>query len=421
MLRFKGLRAQAWLGSWLGTLPAVRGLVGAEMASREVITTGEAGWAVGLREAVVELAEEGVYLDQAGEVSKEAPARSWAWDNGAPALAQRQRHLSRRRAENARTRLLRSLPPAARARLRSCGGAGAGAWLLAAPTATATRFTDLEFKVCSRLRLRASLSQGAQGDRCRNQRSGSPTEEDAPGTAGAECRQALDADGFHALTCKVGGLVIRRHHAIRDVFAWIGRAAGFVSATEVHEPAWTRAWTNARGEVVVEQARLDCRFSGPPADPLVYGDVVVTHPESSAWLHTAADGDGAAAAGAADGKHRRYPAWALPGGRLVPLSVETFGRWGTEALDFLRGAVDAVAELDPQVAAAGHWGKVGLLNAWHARLSVALQKGNAACILQAGRVRGSADFRADSGWEEDIEDLLTEAAAAAAGMGGLES
>ena len=215
--------------------------------------------------------------------------------------------------------------------------------------------------------------------------------------------------------------MIRRHHAIRDVFAWIGRAAGFVSATEVHEPAWTRAWTNARGEVVVEQARLDCRFSGPPAYPLVYGDVVVTHPESSAWLHTAADGDGAAAAGAADGKHRRYPAWALPGGRLVPLSVETFGRWGTEALDFLRGAVDAVAELDPQVAAAGHWGKVGLLNAWHARLSVALQKGNAACILQAGRVRGSADFRGDSGWEEDIEDLLTEAAAAAAGMGGLES
>ena len=145
---------------------------------------------------------------------------------------------------------------------------------------------------------------------------------------------------------------------------------------------------------------------------------MVTPPESRAWLHTAADGDGAAAAGAADGK---CPAWALPGGRLVPLSVETFGRWGTEALDFLRGAVDAVAELDPQVPAAVHWGEGGLLNAWHARLSVALRKGNAACILQAGRVRGSADFRGDSGWEEDIEDLLTEAAAAAAGMGGLES
>ena len=88
-------------------------------------------------------------------------------------------------------------------------------------------------------------------------------------------------------------------------------------------------------------------------------------------------------------------------------------------MSFLRDAADAVAEIDPQVAAAGHWGKVGLLNAWHARLSVALQKGNAACLLQAGRVRGAADFVGESGWGEDIEDLLRDAAAAA-GAGGLE-
>ena len=142
----------------------------------------------------------------------------------------------------------------------------------------------------------------------------------------------------------------------------------------------------------MEQARLDNRFTGPPSDPLVYGDVVVTHPEGSAWLHESADRDGAATAGAADGKHRRYPAWALPGGRLVPFSVETFGRWGSEALDWLRAAADAVAATDPQVVAAGHWGKVGLLNAWHIRLSVALQKANAACLLQAGKVRSDADF-----------------------------
>ena len=179
------------------------------------------------------------------------------------------------------------------------------------------------------------------------------------------------------------------------------------------EPAWTRARTNARGEWDVEQARLDCRFQGPPDDPLVYGDVVVTHPEGSAWLHAAADVDGAAAAGAADGKHRRYPAWAVPGGRLVPFSVETFGRWGVETIEWLRGAADAVAEHDPQVAAAGHWGKVAILNAWHTRLSVALQKANAACLLQAGRVRGCADLGGGTGWEEDIEDLLRDAAAAA--------
>ena len=88
-------------------------------------------------------------------------------------------------------------------------------------------------------------------------------------------------------------------------------------------------------------------------------------------------------------------------------------------MEWLRGAVDAVAEVDPQVAAAGHWGKVALLNAWHSRLSVALQKGDAVCLLQAGRVRRVADFVGGSGWDDDGEDLLRDAAAAA-GVGGLD-
>ena len=316
LLRFKELAAQAWLGSWLGTLPAVRALAGPQLASSEEVSQGSAGWAGALRESVAELAAEGVHLDHTGSVGPEPPAVPWRWDDTALALAQRQRLLSRRRADAARTRLLRTMPPAARARLRGCGGPGAGAWLLAAPTGPGTRFTDTEYRVCSRMRLRVPLGSGGAGPRCRNQRSGDPAEEAPPGSESGECSKPLDADGFHALTCRVGGLVIRRHHSLRDAFAWIGRAAGYVSSTEVLEPSWTRVRTNARGEWVVEQARLDCRFLGPPDDPLVYGDVVVTHPEGSAWLHAAADVDGAAAAGAADGKHRRYPAWALLGGAL---------------------------------------------------------------------------------------------------------
>ena len=83
-------------------------------------------------------------------------------------------------------------------------------------------------------------------------------------------------------------------------------------------------------------------------------------------------------------------------------------------MDWLRGAVDAVAEVEPQVAAAGHWGKVALLNAWLTRLSVALQKGNAKCLLQAGRIRNDADFAGGCGWEDDVVDLLRDAAAFAA-------
>ena len=88
-------------------------------------------------------------------------------------------------------------------------------------------------------------------------------------------------------------------------------------------------------------------------------------------------------------------------------------------MEWLRGAVDVVAEVDPQVAVAGHWGKVALLNAWHTRLSLALQKANAACLLQAGKARSDADLVVGCGWEDNVEDLLRDAAAAA-GVGGLE-
>ena len=89
-------------------------------------------------------------------------------------------------------------------------------------------------------------------------------------------------------------------------------------------------------------------------------------------------------------------------------------------MGFLYDAVDAVCERNPQVVCMGHWGKVGWMNGWHTRLSVALQKANAACIIQAGRLRGAADLAGDCGWEEDIDDLLRDAAVAA-GFGGLEA
>ena len=68
----------------------------------------------------------------------------------------------------------------------------------------------------------------------------------------------------------------------------------------------------------------------------------------------------------------------------------------------------------------GHWRKVALQNAWYTRLSIALQQGNAKCLLQAGRVRGLADFVGDSDWEDDVDDLLRDAAATA-GFGGFEA
>ena len=76
-------------------------------------------------------------------------------------------------------------------------------------------------------------------------------------------------------------------------------------------------------------------------------------------------------------------------------------------MTFLRSAAEATCERSPQLAFLGSWGPVLLLGAWHARLSVALQKANAACLLQAGRRRGAEDFvegQCWPGWEEDVDD-----------------
>ena len=43
-----------------------------------------------------------------------------------------------------------------------------------------------------------------------------------------------------------------------------------------------------------------------------------------------------------------------------------------------------------------------------------MQKGNAACVLQAGALRGVADLGGETGWEEEFDDLLRDAAAFAA-------
>ena len=51
-----------------------------------------------------------------------------------------------------------------------------------------------------------------------------------------ECGKPLDGDGLHALVCLVGGLVLRRHHTLRDILAGIGAEAGYASATEILRP-----------------------------------------------------------------------------------------------------------------------------------------------------------------------------------------
>ena len=67
----------------------------------------------------------------------------------------------------------------------------------------------------------------------------------------------------------------------------------------------------------------------------------------------------------------------------MPLAVEPYGRWGNEALRFFKAAA---ARTVARTAALGNLGDAAVpavLGSWMARLSVALQRGNAECARAA--------------------------------------
>ena len=146
-----------YLGSWLATLPAVRACSPPDTASQEVLQAAGAPWAAAVREAATELEAHGLFLDDDGEVRAQEPTAKWGWEDGSRALRQRQKAYSRALDTQERGALLGRLPRSDRARLRSCGGPGAGAWLLSAPTSNTQTFEDGDFCAALRLRLGQAL------------------------------------------------------------------------------------------------------------------------------------------------------------------------------------------------------------------------------------------------------------------------
>ena len=204
--------------------------------------------------------------------------------------------------------------------------------------------------------------------------------------------------------------ILRRHHGLRDLLAGMLGEAGIFVLREQREPRWDREVPAQGGGTRWEAAVLDLRMEDPPAAPLAYGDVVVPAPHAASCREGAAKEDGAAAAAAERGKHRRYPDAQGPG-PLTPFAVESFGRWGSEGLDYLRGAAGAACERNPVLGLAGRNGAASLLASWLARLSVCLQRENAACFRSSVGLASMASLPGACGWEEEVEGLLLQAAA----------
>ena len=162
-----------------------------------------------------ELAAGGAHLDAQGEVRAAAPAAPWEWADGFLPLPKRQRGLSRALEVRDRADFLASLGHEDAARVRSCGGPGAGGWLTALPVDAALRFDDGAYQIATRLRLGQHVLLG--GERCANEYTG--IARDGAQRRATTCPGRLDSRGVHALACLVGGGPRRRHDGLRDLHA----------------------------------------------------------------------------------------------------------------------------------------------------------------------------------------------------------
>ena len=69
---------------------------------------------------------------------------------------------------------------------------------------------------------------------------------------------------------------------------------------------------------------------------------------------------------------------------VVPLAVETYGRWGKHALQWFRAQAKHVAGQDPALAHMGKWATPALLSRWWSATSIALQRANVAALRSCG-------------------------------------
>ena len=75
-------------------------------------------------------------------------------------LRRRQRAFAARLAVRARQDLLTGMEPGDRARLRSCGGVGAGIWAVVAPAQPWLALSDEDYRIAARYRLGLPLREG---------------------------------------------------------------------------------------------------------------------------------------------------------------------------------------------------------------------------------------------------------------------
>ncbi|KAL5510752.1 hypothetical protein EMCRGX_G006353 [Ephydatia muelleri] len=145
----------------------------------------------------------------------------------------------------------------------------------------------------------------------------------AHGSLCPHCPHSLDPLGHHAFTCKHGGDVINRHNRLRDVFAESCRRACIGVQVEAGSGLGRDEHHTWPADVLATNWML-----GKPAA----FDFAVTSPLNSSTLHEASVTAGSAAHATEARKNQANDVKCAELGWVsIPVVVETYGCWGTEA------------------------------------------------------------------------------------------
>jgi len=243
-----------------------------------------------------------------------------------------------------------SLDELSRARILAVFSPHSGDWLNAPPlTAAGLRMNNETVRIATGLRLGAALC--------------------APHNC--SCGASVDARGIHGLSCRRSAGRHQKHAQLNDI---IHRALIRAGVAAIKEPSGTVMGSGLRpdGASLIPWTRGKClAWDATSPDTL-----------ASSHLSSTSAQAGAAAEHAASSKVQKYSALSNSY-HFVPVAVETMGAWNSEGLLFIN-------ELGRRIAAVtGDDRETKFL---FQRISVAVQRGNAASVLGSLPSTVSGDF-----------------------------
>lgn len=231
-----------------------------------------------------------------------------------------------------------------RARLVASCSPGSGDWLNALPLACAgLKMDNTTVRIAAGLRLGAPIVRPHV----------------------CVCGKMVTVDGLHGLSCRHGSGRHSRHNQVNDLLCRAFISAGTLTTREPHSLC-TRDGKRPDGVTQVPWKKGRC----------IAWDA--TCPDTFAQSHVQASSilAGSAAAAAEEKKIQKYSD-IISGVDFVPVAIETSGVWGPHALDLITELGRRIADVTYEPRSTAFLRQ---------RLSVAVQRGNASCVLGSFRI-----------------------------------